>query len=359
MTRVRAPYMEWAKSRPRPAIDLAGSNLDPCRLDNLPGACAALDLAGESPDGFAPLVEAIAAAHGVSPDRVATGTGCSGATFLACAALLEPGDEVLLESPFYDPMPAAARLLGAEVRTFERRFENGWDLDPDAIAAALTPRTRLVMVSNPHNPTGTLARPDSLRALGELALRRGVPVLVDEVYRDTVFEDRPAPAATLSPAFVSVSSLTKAYGLASLRCGWTIATPEWTHRIRRARDLVDVWAPIPSDRLAVVAFRHLAALSDRARAIVLANQAAVASFLAGRTDLACVPPRSTLAFPRRTAVDDSGPFVEGLFAATGTAVAPGRFFGAPAHFRIAFGGAPRAVAAGLSAISGYLDSPAP
>lgn len=359
MTRVRAPYMEWAKSRPRPAIDLAGSNLDPCRLEDLPGAREALDLAGESPNGYAPLVEAIAAAHGVPPDRVATGSGCSGATFLACAALLEPGDEVLVESPVYDPMPAAARLLGAEVRTFERRFEDGWDLDPDAIAAALTPRTRLVMVSNPHNPSGTLARPESLRSLGELGLRRGVPVLVDEVYRDTVVEGRPAPAATLSPAFVSVSSLTKAYGLASLRCGWTIASPEWTQRIRRARDLVDVWAPIPSDRLAVVAFRNLADLAARARTIVLANQASVARFLAGRSDLACAAPRSTLAFPRMIGVEDSGPFVERLFAATGTAVAPGSFFGAAAHFRIAFGGAPRAVEAGLATIARALDTRPP
>ena len=359
MTRVRAPYMEWAKSRPKPAIDLAGSNLDPCRLGDLPGAREALDLAGESPDGYAPLVEAIAAAHGVSSDRVATGSGCSGATFLACAALVEPGDEVLVESPFYDPMPAAARLLGAEVRTFDRSFEDGWDVDPDRVAAALTPRTRLVMVSNPHNPSGTLARAESLRALGELALRRGIAVLVDEVYRDTVFDGRPAPAATLSPAFVSVSSLTKAYGLASLRCGWTIATPEWTRRIRRARDLVDVWAPIPSDRLSVVAFRHLGALEDRARAIVLANQAAIASFLATRADLVCAPPRSTLAFPRLVGVDDCGHFVERLFTATRTAVAPGRFFGAAAHFRIAFGGAPQSVAAGLASIANHLDTPAP
>ena len=359
MTRVRAPYMEWAKSRPRPAVDLAGSNLDPCRLDDLPGAREALDLAGESPNGYAPLVEAIAAAHGVSADRVATGSGCSGATFLACAALLEPGDEVLVESPFYDPMPAAARLLGAAVRTFDRRFEAGWDLDPDAVAAALTPRTRLVMLSNPHNPTGTLARPENLRALGELALRRGFAVLVDEVYRDTVFDDRPRPAATLSPAFVSVSSLTKAYGLASLRCGWTLATAEWTERIRRARDVVDVWAPIPSDRLAVVAFRHLDALSARARAIVSANQAAVAGWLASRAEIACVPPRSTLAFPRFEAVEDSGPFVERLFATTGTAVAAGRFFGAPAHFRVAFGGAPAAVEAGLASMTRCLDASAP
>src|SRR5262249_46302552 len=136
VTRARAPYMEWAKSRPRPAIDLAGSNLAACSLDDLPGAREALDLAGESPEGYPPLVAAIADRPGVAPDRVATARGCSGANFFACAALLDPGDEVVVETPFYDPLPASARLLGAEVRTFPRRAEDGWDLDPDAVAAA-------------------------------------------------------------------------------------------------------------------------------------------------------------------------------------------------------------------------------
>ena len=125
--------MEWAKTRPRPAIDLAGSNLAACSLEDLPGAREAVDIAGESPFGYPPLIAAIAAHHGLTEDRVATAGGCSGANFLACAALLEPGDEVLVESPFYDPMPAAARLLGATVRTFARRFEDGYDVDPSAV----------------------------------------------------------------------------------------------------------------------------------------------------------------------------------------------------------------------------------
>jgi aspartate/methionine/tyrosine aminotransferase len=359
VTSVRAPYMEWAKSRPRPAIDLAGSNLVPCTLDDLPGAREALDIAGESPFGYPPLVAAIAERHGVTADRVATAGGCSGANFLACAALLEPGDEVLSETPFYDPMPAAARLLGATVRTFARRFEDGYDLDPAAVRAALTPRTRLVLISNPHNPSGALARPESLAAVGELAAGRGIAVLVDEVYRETVLEGRPAPAATLSPAFVSTSSLTKAYGLASLRCGWTLACAELTERIRRVRDLVDNWAPMPSDRLAVVAFRNLDALAARARSIIEANAVNVSRWLAARPDVECVAPRATLAFPRLKGVADAGPLVEELFARTGTAVTPGLYFGAPAHFRIAFGGAPDRVARGLEELSAFLDGRAP
>ena len=94
MTVSRAPYMEWARHRPSPEVDLAGSNLLPCTLDDLPCAREALEIAGESPDGYPPLVEAIAGRYGVAADRVATAGGCSGANFLACAALLETGDEV-------------------------------------------------------------------------------------------------------------------------------------------------------------------------------------------------------------------------------------------------------------------------
>lgn len=356
MSGSRAPYMEWAKTRPRPAIDLAGSNLLPCSLEDLPGAREAVDIEGESPEGYPPLLEAIARHHGVGADRVATAGGCSGATFLACAAILAPGDDVLVESPGYDPLPAAATLLGARVRTFERRFEDGYALDPDAVAAALTPATRLVMLSNPHNPSGAIASPESLARLANLAEALGFTVLVDEVYRETVLEDRPDPAALRSYHVISTSSLTKAYGLASLRCGWAIASPELTLAIRRARDLVDVWSPMPADRISVVAFRHIDRLAARARAVLEANRATIARFLAGQPALRAAPSRSTLVFPRLAGADDAGPFVERLFRETGTAVAPGRFFGAPAHFRIAYGGEPSALRRGLEAIEDCLGA---
>lgn len=348
-------YMEWAKSRPKPAIDLAGSNLLACSLEDLPGARDAVDVAGESPEGYPPLRGAIASRYGVPVERVALAGGCSGANFLACAALLAPGDEVLVESPFYDLLPAAARMLGASVSTVARRFEDGFDLDPEAVAAKVSDRTRLLLLSNPHNPTGVLASTGSLEALARLAERRGFHVLVDEVYRDTVLDARPPLAALLSPNFVSTNGLGKAYGLGSLRCGWAIASPEVAATIRRARDVVDVWAPMPSDRIATVAFAHLDRLAARARGIIQANFGPVTDFLQRRPELECVSPRAILAFPRLRDVQDSGPFVERLLEETGVAVTPGRFFGAPRHFRIAFGGAPVDLAAGLAALERFLD----
>lgn len=355
MTLARSPYMEWAKTRPHPAVDLAGSNLLSCTLADLPGARDAVSISGESPEGYAPLVEEIARAHGVEAERVATAGGCSGANFLTCAAILEEGDHVLVESPYYDPLPAAARMLGGRVSHFARRFEDGYDLDPAAVDAALTERTRLLILTNPHNPSGAVVSEDRLREVVRLAERRGFWILVDEVYRDIVGEERPRSAANLSPACISTCSLTKAYGLSALRCGWAIGSPEVARRIRRARDVVDIWSPMPSDRLSTIAFRNLGALAARARSIVQANRSRLAQWLAATPAIECVPSRATVAFPRLRGVGDAHPFVGRLFRETGTAVAPGHFFGAPDHFRIAFGGEPSVVAAGLEAISQCLD----
>jgi hypothetical protein len=346
--------MEWAKSRPTPRIDLATSNLLACTLEDLPGAREAVDLAGASPEGWPPLVAAIAERYGVLPDSVATAVGCSGANFLALAALVESGDDVLFEQPGYDPLAAAATMLGARVTRFERRFEDRWRIDPDRIARALTASTRVVMLSSPHNPSGVLASSDELSGIARLAERRGLTVIVDEVYLDLATAGHP-PAATLSPAFVSTNSLTKAFGLASLRCGWALAATELARKIRRARDVVDVWSPMPADRLSVVAFQNLDRLAERARALVKRNSALVAAFLGRRAELECVPSQATIAFPRFADGRDSSPFADRLMRDYGVAVVPGSFFDSPSHFRISFGGATETLAEGLAAIAACLD----
>src|SRR3982751_1489303 len=121
--------MEWAKTRPAREIDLAGSNILACSIDDLPGAADALSLSGANDNGYRPLTESIGARYGADPDHVTTAGGTSGANFLVFAALLEPGDEVLVERPGYDPLLGAARLLGARTVRFDRVFETGWGLD--------------------------------------------------------------------------------------------------------------------------------------------------------------------------------------------------------------------------------------
>lgn len=351
MTPARAPYMEWAKNRPTPAIDLAGSNVLACSLEDLPGAREAIELSGDNSNGYLPLLEAIAARAGVAPDRIATAGGCAGANFLVCAALLASGDDVLVEWPGYDPLAAAARMLGASVRFFERRVEEKWALDPERVAAALTPRTTLVIVSSPHNPSGVAVSGAALDALGRLAERRGFHVLVDEVYVETMEGEPPQPAATRSPALVSTNSLTKSYGLSALRCGWSVAAPGLTESIRRARDVVDGSGPIPAERLAALAFSHRDRLAARTGALLLANRGLWRDFLARAPELECVASDASIVFPRFSDGRDAAAFAARLFDLESVAVAPGAFFGAPAHFRVALGGDTEKLRAGLEAIA--------
>jgi aspartate/methionine/tyrosine aminotransferase len=352
----RATYLQWAKLRPHPALDLARSDVPALSLDELPGARAALELGGRNDTGYPPLVSAIASRYGVREDQVATANGASGANFLACAALLRPGDEVLVETPGYDPLIAAPALLGARLVRFERRFEDGFRLDVEGIANAITPGTRLIIVTNPHNPTGVTSSTAEILELGKLAARHGAYVLVDEIYLDVATGSTCAVAATLGGPFITTSSLTKAYGLSQLRCGWALAAPEVAEQIRRTRDLVDGIGSILAERASVVAFEHLDTLAARARAILEPNLSRLTSFMASRPALDWVRPGGgTVAFPRLRSGEDARAFADRLLAHHQTMVVPGAFFEAPSHFRIGFGIAAETLDRGLAAIGRALE----
>lgn len=355
--RFHAPYMEWAKQRPSPRYDLAISNILGCSIDDLPGAREALDFSGKNDDGYMPLVEAIANRYGVHPAQVTTAQGTSGANFHVCAALLEPGDDVLVERPGYDPLLGTPRLLGARTIRFERTFDDGFRLDPDRVRYVMTPRTRLIVVTSPHNPCGVLATREELLEIGRIAESSGAYVLVDEVYLDVATERSGTVAAHLGDRFISTSSLTKSYGLAALRCGWTLSSPAVAGRLRRARDVVDGTGPIVTERLSVLAFERLDALIARAKGILAANFPKVRDFVSSRPELEWVPPQGgTVAFPRVRGVDDTTRFVERLVSERETIVVPGRFFEAPSHFRIGFSGQSDVLEGGLAQLGAALAS---
>lgn len=357
ITEALAPYMAWAKTRPRTTIDLASSNLLACDVSDLPGARDALQIAGPNDEGFEPLLGRIAARYGVTSDRVATATGTSGANFLVYAALVGPGDEVLVEQPGYDPLTGAPRLLGAHVRTFERRYDEGFRLDADRCARLMTPRTRLVVLTNLHNPSGVACEVGALQALGDRAGAAGAHVLVDEVYLDAAEGAPRASAASLSGPFIVTSSLTKSYGLAGLRCGWVVAPPAVVERVRRARDVVDGVGAFPAEALSAVAFDHLEALHLRSRALLSGNLALVRAFMATRRDLTWVEPGGgTVCFPRVESLPDAEPLARLLLERYDTAVVPGHFFGAPQHVRLSFGGARESLSRGLQAVGAALDA---
>jgi aspartate/methionine/tyrosine aminotransferase len=359
--RFHAPYLEWAKKRPSPKFDLAGSNILACSIEDLPGARDAVALEGRNDDGYEPLIDAIAARYGVPAAHITTAQGTSGANFLVCAALLEPGDDVLVEMPGYDPLIGTPRLLGARVNRFTRDFASGYALDPDRVRREMTPRTRLIVLSSPHNPSGVVADPAAWREIGRMAEEHGAHVLVDEVYLDAVLlSPGVAPgervATTHDDAFVRTNSLTKSYGLSGLRCGWIISSPDVADRIRRVRDVVDGSGSIVAERLGALAFAQLDRLRARTKELLQVNTGLMREFLQSRSELEWIPAGGTVLFPRLRGVDDASAFAERLLAERETAVVPGRFFQAPAHVRVGLGGATDPLRGGLAALGAALDA---
>ncbi|MGE5062533.1 MAG: pyridoxal phosphate-dependent aminotransferase, partial [Myxococcales bacterium] len=199
MRAIQSDYMHWAKFKPHVRFALTGSEVPHFRMDSFPISIADLDLDGASHPRYAPLREAIAHRYEVTPDQVVAADGTSMANFVAMAALISPGDEVLIEQPTYEPMLNAASFLGADIKRFDRRPEEGFAIDVGRLP--LSERTRLIVITNLHNPSSVLSNDNDLRGLGEAAKRVGARVLVDEVYLDSAVPPR-CSAAHLGAEFV-------------------------------------------------------------------------------------------------------------------------------------------------------------
>jgi aspartate/methionine/tyrosine aminotransferase len=260
------------------------------------------------------------------------------ANHLAYAALLEPGDEVLLESPGYDPLRVVPEYMQCEVRTFERREEDGYRLDVELIERALTPRTRLVIVTNLHNPSGALAGRGELESLAAVAEAHDIHVLVDEVYLEWMHGlGEPLSAIDLSPRFVTTRSLTKVYGMAALRAGWVLAAPALAERMRKLNGLFTNSMAHPTERLALRALERADALLAAGRERIGRNARLVAELVDESPTLSWVPPKGGTVGFVRLAGGDVDQFIARLLTEYDTLVVPGRFFGAPDHFRIGYG----------------------
>ncbi len=353
---LQSDYMRFAKTRSSARCNLASSGIADCSLDDLQFTRADLALHGANAYGYRPLIEAIASRFGVPADCVVTAAGCSFANHLALAALVSPGDEVLVEEPTYELLLSTLGYLGARVERFSRRLEDCWALEPNTVIRLISERTRLVVLTDLHNPSSARSEPDAIAAVAEAAARVGARVLVDEVYRELTFgEDSPSTVFRPEGDIVVTSSLTKAYGLSGLRCGWILAPPDIAETMRRLNDLYAVAPPHVAERLSVLAFAQLPRFRRRATALLAANRAAYREILGEHPRLEQVIfEAGTTVFPRLRSGDGDRLF-ETLIDRWDTSLVPGRFFGRPDHVRIGLGGDPAMTRAGLINVALALD----
>jgi aspartate/methionine/tyrosine aminotransferase len=339
--------MEWAKLHSTAKFNLATSGLMSYPLAELPVRIGDLEINGTGPYGYAPLIERLAKYNKVPADCVVTAAGTSFANHLAMAAAFDPGDEVVIEHPTYELLESTAEYLGATLRRFERRLEEDFRIDPDEVERSITPRTKLVVITNLHNPTGAYADEATLQAVGEIAKAHGARVLVDEVYLETFYDNRPRTAFHLGEHFLVTSSLTKAFGLSGVRCGWVLASPELCHRMWRINDLYAATPAHPAERISVIALDHLERVAARAQAVLAANWPRLQALLDAQQELDVFrPEHGTIVCPglRRGEAEE---FVQLLREKYETSVVPGRFFDMPQHFRVGIGGEPEMTREGL------------
>ena len=349
-------YMHWAKTRSRARFNLATSGLANLKLEELQVSLDDLELTGESGYGYPPLLSLLAERFRVDQASVVTAAGTTFANHLALAALINPGDEILLESPAYEPLLRLAEYLGASVKRFQRSFENGWRISPDEIRRNLSPRTRLIVITNFHNPTGVLADKQTLLDVGELANRNNARVLVDEVYLEMLFAETLPTAFHLGDQFVVTGSLTKAFGLSGLRCGWILAEPELAERMWRLNDLFAATPVHAGERLSVIALNQLARIAGLAQSRLDKHRQLLNQFLDTRDDLETVRPSfGSIMFPRVKQGTAAG-LCKVLSEKYETSVVPGSFFELPAHFRIGIGGDSETFTEGLDRLGQALDS---
>jgi aspartate/methionine/tyrosine aminotransferase len=328
-------YMHWAKTQSRARFNLATSGVGSFPMEEFPQA--PLEINGDNGYGYAPLKQAIATKHGVDPDCVVTAAGTSGANYLAMATLLNPGDEALIEQPSYELIVSAARYIGAAVKPFLRREEEGYALNPAEVERALTPKTKLIVITNLHNPSSALASEEALREVGALARSIGARVLVDEVYLDAVYENTPRTSFHLGPEFVVTSSLTKVYGLSGLRCGWILAQQDCARAMWRLNDLLAATPVDPGELLSVAAFQNLDHIQKRTREIVKADRKLLEEFLNRQTRFSAARTEHGTTCFLRLLNGGVDAFLARMRSDFDTSAVPGRFFDMPDHIRIGMG----------------------
>ena len=327
-------YLAWARDRfPRAQWDLASSGVAPVSSLKLSRLEALAD-----PQGPALFAREIARRYGVAPDHAIAALGGSGGISMVAGALLNPGDKVLVEEPCYEPLSEVIRARGAVLQRFNRGLEARFELRTHDVETVLDPSTKLLVVSNPHNPSGLCADIHVISELAALMARNGGWILVDEVYRELQ-----APRTTAygkAENIIVVSSLTKCFGFGWMRAGWVFAHRAVVAELDRSLTHAVGILPTTVGALGCAALDCVDALAEQTSSRVERNRAMVDAFLQTHASVLSwnPPPKGSLfGFVRDLR---GGPVTEMLERGLrdwGVLAVPGAFFGEPSHFRLSWG----------------------
>jgi aspartate/methionine/tyrosine aminotransferase len=256
------------------------------------------------------------------------------------SSLLDAGDEVVVCFPNYTTNLETPRAIGASVRRLELLFDEGFRLNMETLAEMVTDRTRLISLTTPHNPTGTVLCESELRRVVEIAESCGAWLLVDETYRGLSYVGTPPTAASLSPRAMSISSLSKTWGLPGLRLGWLLCRdPDLKEIFLAAKEQIHISTSVLDEEIAWRYLKDRGQHLERIRGVIDERFSCLRDFMAGQTDLEWVQPDGgVIAFPRLRGEIDVDRFYQVLNDDYGTFVGPGHWFDMDRRYmRIGYG----------------------
>jgi aspartate/methionine/tyrosine aminotransferase len=358
---------EWEN---RVAHNLSESGVHPMSVGELLGGDSADVLRDErllyvQSNGSEHLRRAIASLYpGAGPDNVVVANGTAEANYISVWRLVEAGDEVVMMLPNYMQTWGVVRSQGATVVPWKLREELSWEADPDDLRRAITSRTRLIIVCNPNNPTGSILPLAAMREIAAVAAKAGAWILADEVYRGAERTDAETPTFWgLHDRLLVTCGLSKAYGLPGLRIGWVVGPADTVAQLWGRKDYLTISPGALSDVLARRALDPAARprILERTRGILRRNYPLLESWVNARPRaIRMVPPRAgAIAYLRYAWRVNSTELVERLRDEHGVLIVPGDHFGMDGFLRVGFGNEPEDLEAGLRRMAAYLDTLTP
>lgn len=351
----RMKYLDWARKNIKDArINLANSGLTALTYDELGLDFAGVNFAEENFPGIPKAESMIAARFGVPKESVLLSAGVSQANFLTLGAILDGGGDAIVETPVYEPLKAVAEALADGVKSLPRRFEERYDPKMSDLSPLVTEKTRVLFLTSPANPSGTVVKPDFIRDAAKALEAVGGYVVVDEVYGE-FFDPVPPPAATIADNIITTSSLTKAYGLGAVRFGWAIGLADVIERARGIIDHIVGNNSFPSLTVGLAALERLPDLRARLHPRLSANRAYFADWMRTHPAMKRVEPDTgIICFPRLPDGITGMKLFHALKSGWDTTVVPGEFFGDERHIRLSFGCGRDTLEVGLANLSACL-----
>ncbi|NMC79192.1 MAG: aminotransferase class I/II-fold pyridoxal phosphate-dependent enzyme [Chloroflexi bacterium] len=285
---------------------------------------------------------------GLSPAQVAVTTGASEAIFAVVASLVGPQDHMVVEVPNYPSLYDVPASLGRNCSYYSLRFEEDFRLNLDRLKELVYPETQLICLTHPNNPTGSVLTTPELEELVQFAESRRIYLLVDETYRELAFDALPPLAATLSPRAISITSMSKAFGVPGIRIGWVAANEALIDSVRAVREQITICNSALGEQIAFSVLQRKEQFLKLVKQRLLANFEILKSWMEKRDDLEWVLPMGgAVAFPRLTEDRHSDELCRLLIEKYRTFVVPGYCFQMPRYFRLGFGGEEEELKAGL------------